>query len=220
MKKALTGPDIRELVSGWQFLIGSRLDQFGRPDSDKLIFKLRNIERGTIRLVVDFRGWTYLTKKSITTESNQGVFVNQVRKAIKKSRLDSVTQLNGDRIISFDFVRKDKEINLILELFHKGNAILCEEGKIITIMRQQKFRHRILNIGNNKTVELMTYISALENELGKKARKNFLPLQEGDIQNTASDTSKINTLVGFKAKTDIEEGIRNFVKWYKEYHGV
>ena len=80
--------------------------------------------------------------------------------------------------------------------------------------------YRILNIGNNKTVELMTYISALENELGKKARKNFLPLQEGDIQNTASDTSKINTLVGFKAKTDIEEGIRNFVKWYKDYYNI
>ena len=80
--------------------------------------------------------------------------------------------------------------------------------------------YRILNIGNNKTVELMTYISALENELGKKARKNFLPLQEGDIQNTASDTSKINTLVGFKAKTDIEEGISNFVKWYKDYYNI
>jgi len=80
--------------------------------------------------------------------------------------------------------------------------------------------YRILNIGNNKTVELMTYISTLENELGKKARKNFLPLQAGDIQNTASDTSKINTLIGFKAKTDIEEGVSNFVKWYKDYYNI
>jgi len=147
MKKALTGPDIRELVLGWQVLIGSRLDQFGRPDSNRLIFKLRNIEKGTIRLVIDFRGWAYLTKNSISTESNQGVFVNRVRKAIKKSRLDSIIQLNGDRIICFEFIRKEKKNTLILELFHKGNAILCEDGKITTVMKQQKFRHRTLKMG-------------------------------------------------------------------------
>ena len=147
MKKALSSPDIRELVLGWQVLVGSRLDQFGRPDSNKLIFKLRNIEKGTIRIVIDFRGWAYLTKNSISTESNQGVFVSRVRKAIKKSRLDSITQLNGDRIICFEFIRKEKKNTLILELFHKGNAILCEDGIITTVMKQQKFRHRTLKMG-------------------------------------------------------------------------
>ncbi len=147
MKKALTGPDIRELVYGWQSLVGSRVDQFGRPELEKLIFKLRNIDKGTVRIVIDFRGWAYLTTESFTTESNQGVFVNQVRKSIKKSRLDSIEQLNGDRIISFSFIRKESRVNLILELFHKGNAILCENGKIITVMKQQKFRHRTLRIG-------------------------------------------------------------------------
>ena len=73
--------------------------------NNKLIFKLRNIKKGTIRIVIDFRGWAYLTKNSISTESNQGGFVNRVRKAIKKSRLDSITQLNGDRIICFEFIR-------------------------------------------------------------------------------------------------------------------
>ena len=109
MKKSLTSPDIKELVSGWQSLVGSRLDQFGRPDSNKLIFKLRNKEKGTIRLVLDLDGWAYLTKESITTESNQGVFVNQVRQKIKKSRLEAITQLNGDRVIAFDFARKDEK---------------------------------------------------------------------------------------------------------------
>jgi len=144
MKKSLTSPDIKELVSGWQSLVGSRLDQFGRPDSNKLIFKLRNKEKGTIRLVLDLDGWAYLTKESITTESNQGVFVNQVRQKIKKSRLEAITQLNGDRVIAFDFARKDEKIKLILEFFHKGNAILCNGNKIERVMRQQKFRHRKL----------------------------------------------------------------------------
>ena len=144
MKKSLTSPDIRELVSDWQSLVGSRVDQFGRPDSNKLILKLRNREKGTIRLILDLNGWAYLTKESITTESNQGAFVNQVRQKIKKSRLEAITQLNGDRVIAFDFARKDEKIKLILEFFHKGNAILCNGNQIEMVMRRQKFRHRKL----------------------------------------------------------------------------
>ena len=89
-------------------------------------------------------GWAYLTKESITTESNQGAYVNQVRQKIKKSRLESITQLNGDRVIAFDFARKDEKTKLILEFFHKGNAILCNGNQIEMVMRQQKFRHRKL----------------------------------------------------------------------------
>ena len=144
MKKALTSSDIRELVSDWQSLIGSRLDQFGRPDSNKLIFKFRNRKLGTIRLVLDLDGWAYLTKESLSTQSNQGAFINQVRSQVKKSRLEAIEQLNGDRIISFIFARRDEKIKLIFEFFHKGNAILCDGDKIVMVMRQQKFRHRNL----------------------------------------------------------------------------
>ncbi len=144
MKKSLTSPDIRELVSDWQSLVGSRVEQIGRPDSNRLIFKLRNKEKGTIRLVLDLNGWAYLTRESITTESNQGAFVNQVRQKIKKSRLEAITQINGDRVIAFDFARKDEKVRLILEFFHKGNAILCNADQIKMVMRQQKFRHRKL----------------------------------------------------------------------------
>ena len=87
MKKALTGPDIRELVSEWQYLLGCSLEQFGRPSYNKLILKFRSSRTGTIRLVVDLSGWGYVTKESISTESNQGVFVNAVRKTIKKLSL-------------------------------------------------------------------------------------------------------------------------------------
>ena len=87
MKKALTGPDIKALVSDWQYLVGCRLEQFGRPSSNELILKFRSSKTGTVRLRVDLGGWAYGTKESISTESNQGVFVSTVRKTIKKSRL-------------------------------------------------------------------------------------------------------------------------------------
>ena len=147
MKKALTGPDIGQLVKGWQTLLGSRVDQFGRPDLNKVVLKLRSRERGTVRLLIDLSGWAYLTKESISTESNQGVFVQKVRKLIKKSRIESIEQINGDRILSFSFVRKEEHITLIFEMFHKGNIVLCSDNKIISVMRKQKFRHRSLESG-------------------------------------------------------------------------
>ena len=147
MKKALTGPDIRELVSEWQYLLGCRLEQFGRPSSNELILKFRSSRTGTIRLVVDLSGWGYVTKEPISTESNQGVFVSAVRKTIKKSRLETISQLNGDRIICLEFIRGDESHTLIFEMFHKGNAILCSDGNIKTVMRQQKFKHRSLKPG-------------------------------------------------------------------------
>ena len=147
MKKALTSPDIRELVSNWQYLVGCKLEQFGRPDEDKLILKLRSSKTGTVRLVIDFGGWLYLTKKTISTESNRGVFVNSVRQSIKNGRLNSVSQLNGDRVLCMEFVRGNQTATMIFELFHKGNAILCQDNKISTVMRKQKFRHRSLSSG-------------------------------------------------------------------------
>ena len=147
MKRALTGPDIGQLVKGWQSLIGSRVDQFGRPNVNKTVLKLRSRDQGTIRLLIDLSGWAYLTKDSISTESNQGVFVQKVRKLIKKSRIESIEQLNGDRILSISFIRKEENITLIFEMFHKGNIILCSDNKILLVMRKQKFRHRSLESG-------------------------------------------------------------------------
>ena len=147
MKKALTGPDIGHLVRGWQSLIGSRVDQFGRPELNKIVLKLRSREEGTVRLLIDLSGWAYLTKQTISTESNQGVFVQKVRKLIKKSRIESIEQINGDRILSISFIRKEQKVTLIFEMFHKGNIILCTEDKISAVMRKQKFRHRSLEAG-------------------------------------------------------------------------
>jgi UDP-glucuronate 4-epimerase len=77
---------------------------------------------------------------------------------------------------------------------------------------------RIFNIGNHQRVELMTYIRALEEALGKKAKLDLLPMQPGDVRATEADTSALEAATGFKPATPVEEGIRRFVAWYREYY--
>jgi UDP-glucuronate 4-epimerase len=79
---------------------------------------------------------------------------------------------------------------------------------------------RIFNIGNHAPIELMAYIEALEAALGLKAKKNFLPLQDGDVPATAADTKDLRAVTGFAPATPVAEGVRRFVEWYKSYHGV
>ena len=76
----------------------------------------------------------------------------------------------------------------------------------------------IYNIGNSNQVLLIDYIKILEKKLGIKAKINLLPLQPGDVENTAADISKIREL-GYAPKISVEEGINNFVNWYKSYYG-
>lgn len=83
-----------------------------------------------------------------------------------------------------------------------------------------KCPYRIYNIGNNQKVDLMRYIEVLEECLGKKAEKNFLPMQPGDVPATYANVDDLVRDVGFKPDTPIEEGIKRFVEWYKEYFGI
>jgi UDP-glucuronate 4-epimerase len=80
--------------------------------------------------------------------------------------------------------------------------------------------YRIYNIGNNQKVDLMKYIEVLEECLGRKAKKNFLPMQPGDVPATYADVSDLAADIGFKPDTSIEEGIKRFVAWYMEYYRV
>ena len=80
--------------------------------------------------------------------------------------------------------------------------------------------YRLYNIGNNQPVELMHYIEVLEQCLGKKAEMNLLPLQPGDVPDTYADVSDLVRDVGYKPDTSVEEGIANFVTWYRDFYGV
>jgi UDP-glucuronate 4-epimerase len=79
---------------------------------------------------------------------------------------------------------------------------------------------RLYNIGNNSPVELMYLIETLEKSLGKKAKKNLMPIQPGDVPETFADVDDLTRDVGFKPATPIEEGVRRFVEWYRAYYQV
>jgi len=80
--------------------------------------------------------------------------------------------------------------------------------------------YRIYNIGNNNPIELMTFIEVLENCLGSKAEINLLPMQPGDVPATYADVDDLIKDVGFRPETSIEEGVKRFVEWYREYYHV
>ena len=80
--------------------------------------------------------------------------------------------------------------------------------------------HRIYNIGNSNPTPLMNYISAIEECLGIKAKKEFLPMQMGDVPSTSSDCSELESWIGFRPKTSVSDGVRNFILWYREFYGI
>ena len=79
--------------------------------------------------------------------------------------------------------------------------------------------YKLYNIGNNNPVELLTFIETLESCLGRKARKNLLPIQPGDVPATYADVDDLIRDVGFRPSTPLEEGIGKFVAWYRDYYG-
>jgi UDP-glucuronate 4-epimerase len=78
--------------------------------------------------------------------------------------------------------------------------------------------YKLYNIGNNQPVALMAFIEAIENAIGKKAVKEYLPLQPGDVPATYADVNDLIKDTGFKPSISIVDGINNFVKWYKKYY--
>ena len=79
---------------------------------------------------------------------------------------------------------------------------------------------RVFNIGNNQPVELMRFIEAIEATLGLEARKNLLPMQDGDVPATFADTDELAAWVNFAPRTDVREGVARFVAWYREYYRI
>lgn len=80
-------------------------------------------------------------------------------------------------------------------------------------------RYRIYNVGNSQPVPLLEFVEAIEEAAGKKAVKELLPLQPGDVPVTYADVSELMRETGFRPQTSIQEGVRKFVAWYKDYYG-
>ncbi len=79
---------------------------------------------------------------------------------------------------------------------------------------------RVFNIGNSQSSNLLEYVEEIEKYLGKKAIRNYLPLQPGDVPSTCANTNLLEEYVNFKPSTKINKGIAEFIKWYKKYYGI
>ena len=123
---------------------------------------------------------------------------------------------NGNMMRDFTYI--DDVINAIIRLIHKPATIDEEFDKLNPNPSTSWAPYRIFNIGNQESIPLMNFIEILENEIGIKAIKNFKEFQKGDVQSTFASIKLLEKWTGFKPYTPINEGIRKFIDWYKNYY--
>lgn len=80
--------------------------------------------------------------------------------------------------------------------------------------------YRVVNIGNGQPVRLLTFIEAIEKSVGKRAERNYLPMQPGDVPATYADTTLLERLTGFRPSTPVSRGVAEFVAWYRDYYAI
>ena len=115
-----------------------------------------------------------------------------------------------------DFTYIDDIVEGIVRITHKTPEPIKKDDNIDPSKSHAPYR--LYNIGNNNPVELMRLIEIIEENLDKKANKNKLPMQPGDVKATYADIDDLFHDVGFKPATPIEEGVKRFVTWYKQYY--
>ena len=123
---------------------------------------------------------------------------------------------NGNMVRDFTFV--DDIVEGIVRVLDKQATADPEFDALSPIPGTSNAPYRVFNIGNNQPIPLMTYIKAIEDALGMEAKKNFLPMQPGDVPATAADTVALREWVGFAPQTDVRDGVKRFVNWYRDYY--
>ena len=125
---------------------------------------------------------------------------------------------NGNMIRDFTYI--DDIVESLIRIIHKK----AEGNKNFDHLNPEPNTswapHRLFNIGNSSPVPLMEYIHAIEEELGIIAKKEFLPMQPGDVTSTSADTKKLEEWIEFKPQTKIKDGVKYFIDWYKEFYKI
>jgi len=120
--------------------------------------------------------------------------------------------------MSRDFTYIDDIVDGIIKVIDKPSEPNKEWNAKDPEISSSSAPYKIYNIGNNAPLPLMTFIETIENVLGKKAEKNFMPMQDGDVVSTYADVSGLINDFGYKPDTKLAYGIGEFVKWYKEFY--
>ena len=125
---------------------------------------------------------------------------------------------NGDMKRDFTYIDDIVEsMERVLEFIPKSNPSYDAMNPDPSLSADP---YRIYNIGANSPENLMDLIQIVEEELGIEAKKNFLPMQPGDVYATYADTDSLEAAVGFRPKTSLREGMKKFMEWYKDYYAV
>ena len=119
-----------------------------------------------------------------------------------------------------DFTYIDDIVEGIVKLIGKAPAANKDWDESKDDLSTSFAPYKIYNIGNNNSVQLMRFINALESALGKEAEKVYMDMQPGDVLRTYADVSDLERDINFKPSTSIEDGLKKFVEWYKEYYKV
>jgi UDP-glucuronate 4-epimerase len=127
-------------------------------------------------------------------------------KAILEGRTIDIYN-NGN--MSRDFTYIDDIVESILKILDCSPMLDCKKTDL----------HNIYNVGNNTQIPLLDFIKEIENITGIKAKKNMLPMQDGDVISTYASTHKLNKKIQFVPSTDLSKGLEKFISWYKNYCG-
>lgn len=127
---------------------------------------------------------------------------------------------NGN--MSRDFTYIDDIVHCIRLLLDAvpASGLLNKENTTLEGSRSLAAPYRVVNIGNSKPAKLLDFIEAIEKSIGKKAIKNLMPLQAGDVPSTWADTSFMEQLTSYKPRTELSVGVQEFISWYKKYYHV
>ena len=123
---------------------------------------------------------------------------------------------NGENYRDFTYI--DDVIEVIFRLIRRSQIKTTESNVNFSNKSQEKIPYEIFNIGNSKSINILKFLEILEKEIGKKAEKDFIPMQLGDVIETFADTKKIEDFIGFKPNTNLDTGIKKFVEWYKTFY--
>ena len=125
---------------------------------------------------------------------------------------------NGNMFRDFTYI--DDLVNGIRLLIDANPKNLSNQKKINGDSLSPVAPFRVVNIGNSKKIKLIDFIDEIEKIIGKKAIRNFMPMQKGDVTATWADSSLLQNLTGYTPKTDFREGISKFVNWYRDYYKI
>lgn len=125
---------------------------------------------------------------------------------------------NGNMLRDFTYI--DDIVDGIIKVINHAPLTSKLWDNIVSNPGSSSAPYRVYNIGNSKPIKLMDFITAIENAIGAVSKKEFLPMQMGDVYQTYADTTALQNDLGFMPKTDLNEGVRKTVEWYRSFYNI